>query len=195
MCAMQRGDVLRALAEQRDEKVVVATMTALDAWREMSPSDLNMSCVGFMGGASTLGLGIALARPERTVMILDGDGSLLMQLGSLATIAGAAPHNLYHFLFHNGVYEVSGSQQIPAEGKIDFAGLARAAGYASAHRFDDLEELRTGLPSLLQQEGPVFIELAIIPAGETLKAGGRPNPVAQEAQTLRRALTGESSTP
>jgi len=189
---MQRGDVLRALAERREGAVVVATMTALDAWRELSPSDLNMSCVGFMGGASTLGLGIALARPERRLMILDGDGSLLMQLGSLATIAGAAPKNFYHFLFHNGVYEVSGSQQIPAEGRIDFAGMARAAGYASAHRFDDLEELRTGLPSVLQQEGPVFIELAITPAGETLRGGGRPNQVADEARALRQALAGDA---
>jgi sulfopyruvate decarboxylase subunit beta len=190
--AMQRADVLRALAEQREGKVVVATMTALDAWRELSPSALNMSCVGFMGGASTLGLGIALAQPQRKVLVLDGDGSLLMQLGSLATIAGAAAPNLYHFLFHNGVYEVSGSQQIPAEGKIDFAGMARAAGYAAAHRFDDLEDLRTGLASVLQQDGPVFIELAIAPAGETLKGGGRPNPIAEEARTLRLALTGET---
>jgi len=187
---MQRPDVLRAMAEQREGKVVVATMTALDAFRALSPSELNMSCVGFMGGASTLGLGIALAQPERKVMILDGDGSLLMQLGSLATIVGAAPPNYYHFLFHNGVYEVSGSQAIPAEGKIDFAGMARAAGYRSAHRFDDLEDLRTGLAGILDEEGPVFVELAIIPGGETLKGGGRPNPVAEEAETLRQALTG-----
>ncbi|MGI8549264.1 MAG: thiamine pyrophosphate-dependent enzyme [Dehalococcoidia bacterium] len=189
MGAMQRGDVLRALAEQRDGKIVVATMTALDAWRTLSPSNLNMSCTGFMGGASGLGLGLALSQPGLKVLVLDGDGSLLMQLGSLATIAGAEPHNLYHFLFHNGVYEVSGSQPIPAEGKIDFAAMARAAGYRSSHRFDDLEDFRTSITTLLDEQGPVFIELAIVPGGETLKGGGRPSPIAEEAKTLRAALT------
>ena len=66
-----------------------------------------------MGGASSLGLGLALARPDRRVIVFDGDGSLLMQLGSLATIAGAAPRNLVHFLFKNGVYHTSGAQGIP----------------------------------------------------------------------------------
>lgn len=191
MAAMYRPDVLRALAQHRSGRVVVATMTALDAWREISPDVLNIGCTGFMGGASTLGLGISLAQPERGVFILDGDGSLLMQLGSLATIAGAAPANFHHFLFHNGVYEVSGSQPIPAAGSIDFAGMARAAGYRSTHCFDDLESLRTALPAILDEEGPVFIELAIIPGGETLKQGGRPNPIVEESRALRAALTGQ----
>ena len=72
-----------------------------------------------MGGASSLGLGMALARPDRRVLVLDGDGSLLMQLGSLATVAGAAPRNLVHFLFKNGVYHTSGAQGIPGGLSVD----------------------------------------------------------------------------
>src|SRR5712692_2628499 len=191
MPAMRRGDVLRAVAEQRDGKVVVATMTVLEPFRAVSPSELNIGCVGFMGGASSLGLGVALARPERNVIILDGDGSLLMQLGSLATISGAAPPNYYHFLFHNGVYETSGSQTIPAEGRIDFAGMARAAGYRSAHRFDDLEELRTGLPAILEEQGPVFVELVVEPAGSNYRGGVRSATFEEEARQLKEALSGE----
>jgi sulfopyruvate decarboxylase subunit beta len=185
---MQRNDVLRALAEQRQGSVVVATMTTLEPFREASPSDLNIGCVGFMGGASPLGLGLALSQPERRVMVLDGDGSLLMQLGSLATIAGAAPPNYYHFLFHNGVYETSGSQAIPAEGKIDFAGMARAAGYRAAVRFDDLEGLRSSLASVLEQKGPVFIELSVEPAGSGYRGGARSITFEDEAQRLKDAL-------
>src|SRR5579875_2605666 len=132
---MQRDDVLRAVAEKRDDAIVVATMTTLVPWRGFSPSELNIGCVGFMGGASGLGLGLALAQPERKVLVLDGDGSLLMQLGSLATIAGAAPPNFYHLVFKNGIYHVSGGQPVPAAATLDFAAMARAAGYRQAHRF------------------------------------------------------------
>lgn len=188
MAEMQRNDALRAIAEQRQESVVVATMTTLEPFREASPSELNIGCVGFMGGASGLGLGLALSHPERKVLVLDGDGSLLMQLGSLATVAGAAPPNYFHFLFHNGVYETSGSQSIPAEGRIDFAGMARAAGYRATHRFDDLEELRSSLQSVLEDQGPVFVELVVEPAGSNYRGGVRSITFEEEARQLREAL-------
>ena len=186
---MQRNDVLRAIAEQRKDNVVVATMTVLSPFREVSPSELNIGCVGFMGGASPMGLGLALSHPERKVLVLDGDGSLLMQLGSLATVASAAPGNYYHFLFHNGVYETSGAQSIPAEGRIDFAGIAKAAGYKSTHRFDDLEDLRNNLDVVLKEDGPVFIELLVAPAGSFYSGGVRSITFAEEAQQLKAALS------
>jgi phosphonopyruvate decarboxylase len=186
---MQRDDVLRAIAEQREDAIVVATMTTLVPFRGFSPSELNIGCVGFMGGASGLGLGLALAQPERKVLVLDGDGSLLMQLGSLATISGAAPANFVHFLFHNGVYETSGAQAIPAEGRIDFAGMAHAAGYRNTHRFDDLEDLRTSLDAVLEEEGPVFVELKVDPAGSFYSGATRSITFEQEARQLRTALT------
>ena len=113
MAAMKPEDVLRVIAAQRGDAIVVPTMTTAPAWRTIAPGDLSVTCVGFMGGASSLGLGLALARPDRRVLVLDGDGSLLMQLGSLATVAGAAPRNLVHFLFKNGVYHTSGAQESP----------------------------------------------------------------------------------
>ena len=111
---MSRDEALRALAQLRGDRIVVSTMQVVTPWHVLSPSPLNMTCVGFMGGASTLALGTALARPDRKVVVLDGDGSLLMQLGSLATIAGAAPRNFHHILFQNGVYETSGGQPTAA---------------------------------------------------------------------------------
>src|SRR5213594_2266681 len=103
--AMKPEDVLRAIAAARGNAICVPTMTTSPAWRTLAPDDLSIGCVGFMGGASSLGLGLALAMPERRVVVFDGDGSLLMQLGSLATIAGATPRNLTHLLFKNGVYQ------------------------------------------------------------------------------------------
>src|SRR3989454_5847486 len=106
-------DILRALAAARGDAICVPTMTTAPAWRTLAPDDLSVTCVGFMGGASSLGLGLALARPDRRVIVFDGDGSLLMQLGSLATIAGAQARNLTHLVFKNGVYHTSGAQGIP----------------------------------------------------------------------------------
>ena len=106
-----------------------------------------------MGSASTIGLGIALAQPGRRVIVVDGDGSLLMQLGSLVTIAGAAPANLLHFVFENGVYETSGSQPLPGEGRFDLADMARGAGYAQVASFSDAADLSAALPRLLRASG------------------------------------------
>src|SRR5216110_3393717 len=101
---MKPEAVLQAIAAARGDAICVPTMTTSPAWRDIAPNDLSVGCSGFMGGASSLGLGLALARPDRRVLVFDGDGSLLMQLGSLATIAGAQARNLTHLVFKNGVY-------------------------------------------------------------------------------------------
>src|SRR3989441_4711812 len=111
------------------------------------PNDLSVGCVGFMGGASSLGLGLALARPDRRVLVFDGDGSLLMQLGSLATVAGAAPRNLVHFLFKNGVYHTSRAQEIPRGGGVGFVQMAKGAGYRAPAAIGEPGGLKRRLPS------------------------------------------------
>ena len=156
---MSLGAALDALARRREAQVVVGTMTANGLWRQKSPHDLNVSVFGFMGGASSLGLGIALAQPERGVWVIDGDGSLMMQLGSLGTIAGAAPRNYVHIVVHNGVYETSGSQPLPSQQQVDFAQMAAGAGYAQTASFGDAEEFDAALDELLAAEGPTLIQL------------------------------------
>src|SRR5437764_7949451 len=141
---MRRKDAIAALVAERGDAITITTEQAIGAWRAALPEPANampdhLDIVGCMGAASTIGLGIALARPERRVIVVDGDGSLLMQLGSLVTIAGAAPPNLFHFVFENGVYETSGSQPLPAEGRFDLAQMAAAAGYAHALKFSDAD--------------------------------------------------------
>ena len=160
-------DAVRILDENRGDAVIVTTMNAGNRGFGMpsvtTHEELDLPVTGAMGKASSLGLGLALARPERKVMVLDGDGSLLMNLGTLATISNKAPENLYHFVFENGVYAVTGGQPIPGEGKINFQGLAREAGYAAAYQFDDTEELASNIGSVLQQKGPVLVNLKVQP--------------------------------
>jgi phosphonopyruvate decarboxylase len=188
--AMKPEDVLRAIAEQRGEAVVVPTMTTSPAWRQIAPDDLSVTCVGFMGGASSLGLGIALAQPERRVIVLDGDGSLLMQLGTLATVAGASPRNFTHMLFKNGVYHTSGSQAIPGGAGVDFAGMAQAAGYRTTYTFDDLEDFRIRLPAVLAEPGPVFVQLNTTEADQTPMTAPGGAPFHQQVEVLRDKLIG-----
>jgi sulfopyruvate decarboxylase subunit beta len=188
--AMKPEDVLRAIAEHRGDAVVVPTMTTSPAWRQIAPDDLSVTCVGFMGGASSLGLGIALAQPERRVVVLDGDGSLLMQLGSLATVAGVSPENYTHFLFKNGVYHNSGSNMIPGGARFYFAGMAKAAGYRTTFRFDDLEDLRIRLPSVLAEMGPVLVELHTTEADQTPMSAPGGAPFHQQVEALRDRLIG-----
>jgi phosphonopyruvate decarboxylase len=185
---MKPEDVLRAIADRRGEAIVVPTMTTAPAWRRITPGDLSVTCVGFMGGASSLGLGIALARPDRRVVVLDGDGSLLMQLGSLATVAGAAPRNLVHFLFKNGVYHTSGAQGIPGGLSVDFVMMARGAGYRLAIAVDELGDFERRLPELLRAEGPVFVELRTGLAAETPMTVRERTPFHQQIHDARVKL-------
>src|SRR5947209_14771020 len=153
---MWRRDAIAALVAERGDAITITTEQAIGAWRAAVPEAPNeipdhLDIVGCMGSASTIGLGIALSQPSRAIIVVDADGSLLMQLGSLVTIAGAAPANLHHFVFENGVYETSGSQPLPGEGRFDLMDMARAAGYAQSLRFADPQHFMTELPEVLRR--------------------------------------------
>ena len=115
-----------AQAWRRDRLPVYSS--AFD-WIEIAPRALNYYSFGAMGLGSSCALGFALGQPDRRVIVLDGDGSLLMNLGTLVTIGAAAPKNLVHFVCRNGTYEANGGHPIPQR-DVDFTGLAQAAGYA-----------------------------------------------------------------
>jgi phosphonopyruvate decarboxylase len=85
-----------------------------------------------------------------------------MNLGSLVTIAGADVKNFYHFLFTNRVYEVNGNQPLPGNSHLDFAGLARAAGYVGSQNFDDLLSFKQALGHMLAAKGPRFASLEVV---------------------------------
>jgi len=158
---MKRDECLQVLSRHYPDQVVVPAYQAPFEWMVICLSDLPCLPTGAMGQASSHALGLALARPDKAVWVLDGDGSLLMNLGSLVTIASVAPENFHHFLCHNGVYEANGSHPIPGQDIVDFPGLARSAGYPHCHRFDDLDDFRSRIGDVLGLDGPVFIELIV----------------------------------
>jgi sulfopyruvate decarboxylase subunit beta len=153
---------LETLSEHRTNEVVVTTMSTARTWPGMtSRPDLDYRLSGCMGKASSVGLGIALARPDVRVLVLDGDGSLLMNLGTLVTIASQGPKNLVHVVFDGATYDTSGAQPTPGKDVIDWAGLAKSAGYKQAVNLESEEELAKQWPSLLSAEGPVFVRISV----------------------------------
>jgi len=163
---MKSNDCLRALARHvTDEDIVVPVYTSAFDWLAIRPHPLNYLAHGAMGLASSHALGLALGRPDRRVIVLDGDGSLLMNLGSLVSIAEAAPRNLIHFVCENGTYEANGGHPIPNRANVDFAGFARSAGYRAVHVFSELKIFEQQAAAILSEEGPVFTTLKVAPSG------------------------------
>jgi sulfopyruvate decarboxylase subunit beta len=129
---MQRFDCLKKLAQIAGDSLVVSSAGAVTLeWNALRPSDGNFR-VRTLGLCSSIALGMALGLPERKVIALDGDGSLLMNLCSLPTIARMKPKNLVHIVFDNEVYEASGSKKTATGTGADLVGLARAAGIENA---------------------------------------------------------------
>jgi thiamine pyrophosphate-dependent acetolactate synthase large subunit-like protein len=181
---MRTDDCLQALAARRTQEVVIAAMTSAVRWPTYSqhPRDL-IYVPSTMGGVSALGLGLALARPDLRVVVLNGDGSMLMNLGSLVTIGEQAAQNLMLVVFDNGLYAVTGGQPTPGAGRVDFARIAAACGWPTTVRPAGLEGWTEALPSLLKASGPVFVQLVVepeptsitpppVPMGERLRAFG-----------------------
>jgi thiamine pyrophosphate-dependent acetolactate synthase large subunit-like protein len=126
-----------------------------------------------MGGHAGFGLGLALARPERKVVLFDSEGDILMSLGMLTTIAEQAPANFYHFLLDNEVYATTGGQPVPNAKNVAYDKLALAAGYPRAHAFDEIADLARELPAILGRPGPVFVALKVYPEVENSPIGRR----------------------
>jgi len=187
---MKPEEILKLIQAARGTAICVPTMTTGPAWRKIAPDDLSVGCVGLMGGASAMGLGLALGAPDRRVIVFDGDGSLLMQLGSIATIAGAAPRNFTHLLFKNGVYHTSGSQETPGGPGTDFAAMAKAAGYRNAYTVTTLEDFKKRLPGFLTEDGPIMVQLITGLAESTPITAGPSTPFHQQVAELRAKVTG-----
>jgi thiamine pyrophosphate-dependent acetolactate synthase large subunit-like protein len=182
------ADALTVIRDLRaDDDVVVTTMSSAKVWMDLGPAhprDMVFvpSC---MGHATSVALGIALAQPKRRVITCNGDGSMLMSLGSLVTIAGASPPNLRVIIMDNGVYEVTGGQPMPA--RPDFATLARASGIANVFRFDRIRDWAGVARDVLAVRGTTVVVLEIEPV--PMRAAPRsPGPAAARAIALRAAL-------
>ena len=184
---MKRDECLKVLARHRSAEIVVAVYKAAQEWIHISPSELNYTFTGAMGQGSSHGLGLALGRPDKRVIVLDGDGSLLMNLGTLVTIASAAPRNLIHCVCENGTYETNGAVPIPGAGRFSFASLARAAGYPKSYEFSGLQDWQREAGRILKEDGPIFVDLKVEPGEDYPEDFRRPYSV-QFREAFRKAL-------
>lgn len=194
---LNKRELLQPLASLRTDEVVVTTMGVVRPWSRFSDSPLDFaSADSAMGHVADLALGIALAQPRRRVICLNGDGSLLMTLGSLATVVEAEARNLILFTVENRTFEITGNQAIAGAGRVDFAGLARAAGFDRAYAFDDPDRYARSLPGILREPGPVFVAVRVEPGSEGPLSRSRKGEavaylqpsLAESAHRLRKAL-------
>jgi len=194
---MSQREAMAALhAARRADDVVVTSMGAARIWMALGARPLDLPLVpSSMGTAPSIGLGIALAQPGRRVIVVNGDGAMLMNLGSLVTITAAAPANLTLILVDNGVYEVTGAQPTPgaAAGRsdgasVDFEVIARACGFRSVYHFSNAASWTRDIERVLGEPGPTFVLLDVISMPGT--PGPRsPGPAAARAVELRRKLS------
>jgi thiamine pyrophosphate-dependent acetolactate synthase large subunit-like protein len=160
-------DALQVLAQCRsDDQIVITNQGAARVWPRLASHDLDFNYnPSTMGGAIPLALGLALAQPDTEVIVVSGDGALLMNLGCLVSVAAASARNLTVVVLDNGVYEVTGGQRTPAAtAGVDYAAVARGAGLLNAQEFWDLAAWRQGCPALLAAPGPRFTCLRVAAA-------------------------------
>jgi sulfopyruvate decarboxylase subunit beta len=185
---------------RRAQDVVVTTMSPAKVWIDMCGGPAGLGPLDFvfvpscMSHATSVGLGLALAQPKRRVIVCNGDGSMLMNLGSLVTITTAAPDNLAVIVFDNGVYEVTGSQPTPAApsvradaSPVDWGVMAQSCGFGSVFRYSTAREWGIHAAHALASPGPVFIALDIAVNRER-PAPKSPGPAASRARALMSAL-------
>jgi thiamine pyrophosphate-dependent acetolactate synthase large subunit-like protein len=185
--AMTHREALEVLAERRGSHLVLTTHGSIDLWVSLSDTPLDFSYVPTsMGQGPTLGLGLALAQRRHGVVVVSGDGSLLMNLGCLVTLANYPTH-LYYLIVDNGVYEVTGGQATAGAGHADFAGLARAAGIRRVYTCGTADEWRQAADEALSGPGPVVVWLQVAPRpGERAPTTARP--MAEQIARLQRML-------
>jgi thiamine pyrophosphate-dependent acetolactate synthase large subunit-like protein len=171
---MHTADMLRAFALYREDAIVVPGRGSR-YWIDLTTRPSLDVPIGdpAMGGHAGFGLGLALARPDKKVILFDSEGDILMGLGVLVTIAEQQPTNFYHFLIDNGCYATTGGQPVPNADNVAYDLIARGAGYPRAFAFDELDRFAANLPDILGKPGPVFVALKVVPEIENAPIGRR----------------------
>ena len=161
---LERREVVRALLADRGELLVIAGLGA-PAWDATDAGDhpLTFPLWGAMGGAVAIGLGLALAQPGRRVLVLTGDGELLMGMGSLATVGAQRPRNLSVAVLDNESYGETGMQASHTAFGVDLAACARACGFPSTALATTMAQVPALRADIHRAEGPLFVQIKVAP--------------------------------
>jgi len=189
---LRRRAVVAALLEGAAETLVVAGLGA-PAWdvTAAGDGDLRFPLWGAMGGAVAIGLGLALAQPDRKVLVITGDGEMLMGVGSLATVALQAPGNLGIVVLDNERYGETGMQGTHTAGPVDLAAMAHAAGIGVTATVRDQSSLESAIRQLRGTSGPLFFDVKI--RAENLPLVLPPKDGVILRDRFRRALLGDAA--
>jgi thiamine pyrophosphate-dependent acetolactate synthase large subunit-like protein len=189
---LHRRDVVGALLAQRGDALVVAGLGST-AWDCTAAGDspLTFPLWGAMGAAAMVGLGLAIAQPARRVLVITGDGEMLMGLGSLATIGVQAPRNLAIAVIDNERYGETGMQATHTAHGVDLAAVALGCRFASARLVRDAEELDAARATLLSGDGPTLVQFKVV--AEKLALVLPPHDGVALKERFRRALLGPAA--
>ncbi|WP_295621809.1 sulfopyruvate decarboxylase subunit beta [uncultured Methanobrevibacter sp.] len=149
---MARYEAIKDIMENIEDELVVCNIgfPSRELY-EIDDKDKNFYMIGSMGLASSIGLGLALAKPDSDVVVIDGDGSLLMNMGSLVTVFANNPSNLTWIVIDNGAYGSTGNQDTYAQ-KIDLVDIAKSVGFKNSYDFNDID-----LKEIIKSENASFI--------------------------------------
>jgi thiamine pyrophosphate-dependent acetolactate synthase large subunit-like protein len=167
-------DIFKVFVKHRGKAIVVPVGQSGRQWPYVTDNenrDINLS--GSLGHAGAAALGVALALPNEKIVLFDAEGNLLQNLGLLATIAEKQPRNFYHFLLDNECYATTGGQPVPNAKNIDYAMIAKGAGYPHAYNFTEIEPLARQMGEILSKPGPVFVAIKTVPIFEDRPVGER----------------------
>ena len=186
--AMTLQESLETIVPHRGRRIAVSTMSAAMLWPGLSDTPFDFVYIpSAMGHAPGLGIGLALAQPDRGALVLNGDGCMLMNLGALVTLAECKA-NVALVILANAMYEVTGGQAVAGAARTDFAGLARAAGVERVYAFDNAEAWKREVAAALSGKGPTVIVLKV--EGRLGQPSPKaPRPMQEQIRRLREALT------
>jgi thiamine pyrophosphate-dependent acetolactate synthase large subunit-like protein len=171
---MHTAEMLKVFAPYRRDAIVVPGRGGRH-WVDLSTRPNLDLPIGdpAMGGHAGFALGLALARPDKKIVLFDSEGDILMSLGILVTIAEQAPANFYHFLIDNECYATTGGQPVPNAKNIAYDLIARGAGYPRTSAFAEIDAFTGALPGIMAGPGPVFVACKVVPEIENAPIGRR----------------------
>ena len=189
---IQTAELLKVFQQYRGDAIVIPGRGGRH-WVNISTSPNLDAPLGdpAMGGHASFTLGLALAQPNKKVILFDSEGDVLMGMGALATIAEQAPSNLYHFMLDNECYATTGGQPVPNAKNIAYDVIARGAGYPHTFAFATLEDFSNNIKAILDLPGPVFVALKVDPEIENEPIGRRARWQTRTRDQVVKDLQGE----
>jgi thiamine pyrophosphate-dependent acetolactate synthase large subunit-like protein len=171
---IKADEIMQAFAPHRGNAIVVSGRSSRQ-WAKVTTMPNRDLALGdpAMGGHASFALGLALAQPNLKVVLFDSEGDLQMSMGVLSMVAEQKPKNFYHFVLDNECYATTGGQPVPNAKTIAYDMLAKGCGYPSAYAYTNLESFQVNVKRIMEETGPVFVAMKIVPEIENVPIGQR----------------------